>query len=331
MTTDVLGQAAAAQRVPTAAKIASKYGTVLALAILILVFAILAPDTFFTTGNWIDILTDISIGAIIAGGLTIALVSNEFDLSIGFVASFAGVLVTGFLAKQGMSLPVAIVLVLIICAFIGLVNGLLVTKAGVTSFVATLGVGTLVVGFNFLYNSGVSTSIGIPTSFIKINLTKIAGIPLPVFIAAGVVLILWLLLNRTLFGYYAQAIGQNAEAAHLVGVRVDRVRVMALVATAVCAGAGGILLAAKLGTGQTNGADAYLLNAFAAAFLGSVALRDSEFHIIGTVIGVLTVGVAFNGLAIVGAPTFWQYVVQGGLLIGAVAMSTIGRRILAAR
>lgn len=331
MTTEALAPNAGRRRMPSGARIASKYGTLIALAVEIVVFSILAPGTFFTSANWINILDDVAIGAIIAGGLTIPLVANEFDLSIGYVASFAGVLVTGFLAKQGMSLPIAIIVVLVICAVIGLINGLLVTKAGVTSFVATLGMGTLVIGFNYLYNSGVPTAVGIPTAFLNINLTKIAGIPLPVFIALGVIVVLWLLLNRTVFGYFAQAIGQNSEAAHLVGVRVDRVRILALVICSVCAGVGGIVLAAQLGTGQTNGADGYLLSAFAAAFLGSVALRDSEFHIVGTVFGILTVGVAFDGLNVVGAPTFWQYVVQGSLLVGAVAMSTIGRRILARR
>lgn len=311
-----------------AARIASKYGTVIALIVLILVFAVLKGNLFLTTGNLVDIASELSIGAIISCGLTIPLVANEFDLSIGYVGSFAGVLVTGFMVKSGMPMGIAIVAALAACAVIGLANGLIITKAGVHSFVATLGTGTIVIGLNFLYNSGVPFSIGLPKAFFQLNLHKILGIPLPVFIAVGVVILLWVLLNRTLFGYYAQAIGQNSEAAHLVGVRVDRIRVLVMVASATCAGVGGILLAAKLGSGQSNAADGYLLSGFAAAFLGSVALRNAEFHIVGTVIGVVTVGVALNGLAIVGAPAFWEYVVQGGLLIAAVALSTVARRIL---
>jgi len=115
-----------------------------------------------------------------------------------------------------------------------------------------------------------------------------------------------------------------------VGVRVDRVRVLAMVVSSVCAGIEAYS-SPQAGSGETNGADGYLLNGFAAAFLGSVALRDAEFHIVGTVIGIVTVGVAFNGLAIVGAPTFWQYVVQGGLLICAVALSTVARRVVLSR
>jgi ribose transport system permease protein len=311
-----------------AARIASKYGTIIALVILIGVFAVLKGNLFLTRGNLVDIASSVAIGAIIACGLTIPLVADEFDLSIGYVGSFAGVLVTGFMVKSGLPMGVAIVAAIAACAAIGLVNGLIITKAGVHSFVATLGTGTIVVGLNFLYNSGIAFSIGLPNAFFEINFKKILGIPLPVFIAAAVVILLWVLLNRTLFGYYAQAIGQNREAAHLVGVRVDRIRVLAMMVSSTCAGIGGILLAAKLGSGQNNAADGYLLSGFAAAFLGSVALRNAEFHIVGTVIGVVTIGVAFNGLAIVGAPTFWQYVVQGGLLIGAVALSTVARRIL---
>ncbi|HEX3511882.1 MAG TPA: ABC transporter permease [Solirubrobacteraceae bacterium] len=310
------------------ARIASKYGTIIALIALILVFSVLKGNLFLTSGNLVDIASELSIGAIISCGLTVALIADEFDLSIGYVGSFAGVLVTGFMVKSGMPMGVAIIAALAACAAIGLINGLIITKAGVHSFVATLGTGTIVVGLNFLYNSGIAFSIGLPKAFFDLNLHKILGVPLPVYIAVVVVVILWIVVNRTLFGYYAQAIGQNAEAAHLVGVRVDRIRVIAMVVSSACAGIGGILLAAKLGSGQSNAADGYLLNGFAAAFLGSVALRNAEFHIVGTVIGVVTVGVAFNGLAIVGAPTFWQYVVQGGLLIAAVALSTIGRRIL---
>lgn len=313
------------------AQVLSKYGTLIALGALIVAFGSLRGGLFLTSGNMVDIASDVAIGAVIACGLTVPLIAAEFDLSIGYVASFAGVLVTGFLINQDMPLVQAVLVTLVICALIGIVNGLLITKAGVNSFVATLATGTLVIGLNFASNSGVALSAGLPDTFLKIGFEKVLGIPVTVWVAAVVCIALWILVNCTIFGYYAQAVGQNADAAHLVGVRVDRVRIFAMTACAVCAGVGGILLAAKLGSGQSNSADGYLLSAFAAAFLGSVALRDSEFHIIGTVIGVVTVGVAFNGLAIVGAPTFWQYVVQAGLLIAAVGLSTIGRKVIANR
>jgi ribose transport system permease protein len=313
------------------ARFASKYGTIVALIAIIAIFALTRGSIFLTRGNFIDILSDAAIISIIAGGLTIPLITNEFDLSIGNVGSFAGVLVAGFLVKQHLALPLAMLATVVLCGIIGLVNGLIVTKARVNSFVATLGVGTIVVGLVFLYNSGLPVSNGIPASFTKINLTRWLTVPVPVYIAVVILIVLWFIVNRTVFGFHAQAVGQNAEAAKLAGLNVDRVRVLSMVICSICAGIGGILLATKLGSGQPGSADGYLLSAFAAAFLGSVALRDGEFHIVGTVIGVLTVGIAFNGLAIIGAPTYWQYIVQGGLLIGAVALSTIARRVVAAR
>lgn len=331
-TTDTIPAANASRQIGTAiARILSKYGTLIALAVLIVAFGSIAGDLFLTSGNMIDIASDVAIGTIIACGLTVPLIASEFDLSIGYVASFAGVLVTGFLVNQNMPLMFAVLVTVGICALVGIVNGLLVTKAGVNSFVATLGTGTFVIGLNFATNSGVAVSAGLPDTFLKFGFDRFLGVPLTVWVAVAVCAVLWVLVNRTLFGYYAQAVGQNPEAAHLAGVRVDRVRILAMTVCSVCAGVGGILLAAKLGSGQSNSADGYLLSAFAAAFLGSVALRDSEFHIVGTVIGVITVGVAFNGLAIVGAPTFWQYVVQASLLIAAVGLSTIGRKVLANR
>jgi ribose transport system permease protein len=307
----------------------SKYGTIVALVVMVVGFSLAEPSIFPTASNVVDILTQVAITGVIASGLTIGLAAGVFDLSIGYVASFAGVLVTGLMANQHLGVASAIVVALAVCGLIGLLNGLIVTKANVNSFIATLGTGTIVVGLNFAYNSGVAVALGVPDSFMSINLTKVLGIPLPVFITAAVALVLWTVLNRTVIGQNVQAVGGNDEAARLAGVRVDRTRMFALIVSGLCAGAGGILLAAKLGSGQTTAADGYLLTAFAAAFLGSVALRDGDFHILGTIIGVITVGVGFNGLAIIGAATFYQYVFNGGLLILAVAVSTVARRLVA--
>jgi len=307
----------------------SKYGTLVALLTMIIAFSIAHPDTFATQSNVVSILSQVAITGIIACGLTIALCAGDFDLSIGYVASFAGVLVTGLLGNQHLSVPEAIAVTLVACAVIGGVSGLLVTKAGVNSFIATLGVGTMVVGVNYAYNSGVAVALGLPDGFVNISLHKLAGVPQPVFLMAIVAMLLWVVLNRTIFGHNVQSVGGNAEAARLGGVRVDRSRIGALMISAVCAGGGGILLAAQLGSGQSTAGDSYLLAAFAAAFLGSVALRDGEFHVVGTLIGVFTVGVAFDGLAIVGAATYWQYIFNGGLLVLGVAMSTVARRLAA--
>jgi ribose transport system permease protein len=141
--------------------------------------------------------------------------------------------------------------------------------------------------------------------------------------------LLWVLLNRTKFGHHAQAIGSNPTAASLSGVRVARITVATFAIGAACAAIGGILLSSRLGSGQVTAGDGFLLSAFAATFLGAAVLRDGEFHIFGTLIGVLIVTVGFNGISIIGAASDKQLYFQGGILIVATALSTAGRRLVA--
>ncbi|MDX6428689.1 MAG: ribose transport system permease protein [Streptosporangiaceae bacterium] len=306
--------------------VAGKYGTIIGLVVMIVILSIAAPDTFLSTSNFVNVLTQNSIIAIVACGLTLPLVVGEFDLSVGYQASFAGVLCVGLMTNQGMPIPLAIVLGVAAGLAAGLVNGLLVTQLGVNALIATLGTGTVIVGLNYAYTNGMPITLVGNAGFLDLALGKVAGIPNPIIFMVVAVGLLWLLLNRTVLGQQMQAVGGNHEAARLSGVRVGRVRIWAFVIAGITAAAGGVLLSSRVGSGQLTAGDGYLLNSFAAVFLGSAALRDGEFHILGTLIGVLTVGFGFNGLAILGAPTFFQYIFSGGLLIVAVALSTVARR-----
>lgn len=304
----------------------ARYGTIVFLILMLVTFTIKAPSEFATFSNLVNILNQASLTALVAGGLTIALIAGDFDLSVGYAASFAGVLVAGLLGNQGLPTGLAILLVLGAGVLVGLANGFLVTKVGVNAVVATLGVGTILVGFEFLYNGGNPTSTGIPHSFLQISLDKIIGIPDPVWITAIVLGLLWLLVNRTELGQRLQAAGGNREAARLAGIRVDRVRTFAFVMAGVCAALAGILLSSLIGSGTQGSGDGYLLAAFAAVFLGSATLRDGEPHIVGTIIGVIVINVGINGLNIFGAPAADQQFLTGGMLIAAVALSTVARR-----
>jgi ribose transport system permease protein len=257
--------------------------------------------------------------------LTVTVIVGELDLSIGFAASWAGVLVTGLMVHAGLPPWLAILAVLASGAVIGAINGLVVTKLRVNSVIATLGTGTIIVGLNFAYTTGAPIASGVPFSFVNIALGRMFGVPNDILIMIAVLVALWILVNRTELGQSIQAIGGNAEAARLSGIRVDRVKILAYVMSGLTAALTGILLASLLGSGTTSAADSYLLTAFAAVFLGSATLRDGEFHILGTFIAVLIISIGFNGLAIFGAPTFYQYLFQGIILIAAVALSSLGR------
>lgn len=304
----------------------ARYATIIGLALMIVIFSILSPDAFPTLNNFVNVLNQASLATIIAGGLTLAVVVGELDLSIGYAASLHGVLVTGLIVHDKLPIALAIVIVLALGALIGVVNGLIVTKLRVNSVIATLGVGTIIVGLAFAYSSGVPIVAGVPEGFLQLSLGRwLFGIPNPIIIMAIVVVGLWVLVERTAIGQEVQAVGGNPIAARLAGISVDRIKILGFVISAVCAALTGALLASRLGSGTTNAADSYLLTAFAAVFLGSATLRDGEFHVLGTFIGTLIIVFGFNGLNIFGAPTFSQYVFQGTILVVAVALSSLGR------
>lgn len=314
---------------------AGTYGTLLVLVAMIAGFWIASPDAFGTVDNLTAVLTDMAPAAIIAAGLTFCLVGGDFDLSIGYQASIGGVLVIGLLNGMGFAglgdggglpVPVAIPVVMAFGAAFGVVNGLIVTKLGVNAFIATLGSGTLILALNYWYGDGVTFPLTNHLAFTDLALGELLGVPIPIVLMISVLAALWVVLNLTTLGQHVKAVGDGSDAARRLGVNVDRTRIWAFVICGVCATGGGILLGAVLGSGDSTAGDVYLLQAYAAAFLGSAALRDGEFHILGTGLGVLTVAIGFNGLAIFSAPTFAQYMFSGGLLVTAVALSTLSRR-----
>jgi ribose transport system permease protein len=317
-----------------------RYGTIVVLVGMTTAFYIASPHAFGSPGNILAVLTNLAPGAIVAIGLTICLVAGDFDLSVGYQASIAGVFIVGLLSGLGVlgiasatpdstGIPIwlAIPIVLAVGCFFGWINGLVVTKLGVNALIATLGTGTVIFAINLLYGNGTTYAVRDDGGFLRMSLGKAFGVvPIPIIILVVFIIASWLLLNQTRLGQHIKAVGDDQEAARRLGINVARTRIYAFMITGFCGTAGGILLAASLGSGDANAGDVYLLQAFAAAFLGSAALRDGEFHIIGTILGCLTVAIGFNGLAIFAAPPFTQYLFAGGLLIIAVALSTLSRK-----
>lgn len=304
----------------------SRYGTIFGLVLMFLFFSIMAPGTFASRANILNILSAASLTAIIASGLTYTLVVGEFDLSVGYVASFIGLIVVGLMSYQGLPIWLSVAAALAVGTGLGLVNGAMVTKVRINAVIATLGLGTILTGVGFTY-SAFPIATGIPRAFTNLSLGRVIfGVPNPVFFMAGILVILWVILNKTDIGQKMQAVGSNIDAARLSGIRVDRIKMFAFATSGFCAALTGSLLSSLLGSGTLGAADGYLLDAFAAVFLGSATLKEGEFHIVGTLVGVLILAVGFNGLAILGAPTHFQPIFKGGILILAVGMSTLARR-----
>ncbi|MFJ6199940.1 ABC transporter permease [Micromonospora sp. NPDC092111] len=305
----------------------ARFGTLIVLGAMILGFGIARPVEFLSERNLINVLNQSALLAIVAAGLTYVLVAGQFDLSFANVVSFSGILCVGLMERSGVPVLFAVGGALLAAALVGVVNGILVAHVRINAIVATLGTSTVLLGLNFLYSNGAPITLG-AGRFTEISRGRPGGIPIPVIIMTVVLVVLWVVLNRTLLGHHLQATGSNAVAARLAGVDVGRVTIAAFVGVAVCAGICGVLLSARIGSGMVTAGDGFLLSAFAAAFLGASVIRDGQFHILGTFVGVLVVSIAGNGLAILGAQSYALYLVQGSVLLAAVALSTTSRRLL---
>ena len=202
----------------------ARYGTLILLAGMIVFFGVKAPSFFLTVSNFENVLNSASLVAIVAAGLTLTLVVGEFDLSVGYSTSFSGVVVVCFMSYYNIPLVFSLILVMICGTGVGVVNGLLVTKVRINAVIATLGVGTILGGLEYIFAPTPIVN-GIPASFTKISLGRaFLTVPNPVWVMCFVLIILWIVLNKTDLGLRMQAVGGNIEAARLAGIRVDRVK-----------------------------------------------------------------------------------------------------------
>jgi ribose transport system permease protein len=362
---------------PRLIAILSRYGTLIFLLILIVLFSVLSEvrldeQRFLTGANTSLILRQSAVLAILAGGLTIPLIIGEFDLSIAAVLTLGGAMFALFLSEAylftwptipftdlggGLILPAGVqssVLFALLAAlgfglFVGLINGAIVSYVGVAAFIATLGMAGLVDGFLVRLTDG--RSVQLPKdvtgsaqgtvfgwkapddwlwSFASLNF-DLGGLSVPsiALVAIGVLVTLSVFMNHTEYGRRLDAVGGNAEAARLSGIRVREYRLAAFVISAGVAAIAGIVLAAgRTGSAVTlvGNQGSFLLQAFTACFLGAVTLREGEFHVLGTAIGVLLMTVTFSGLIILGVPGYAQTIANGLILIAALSLAGLARR-----
>jgi ribose transport system permease protein len=296
----------------------ARFGTLASLAFLLIVFSIARSDVFPTIDNLLNIMNQVSILGTMAFGLTVCLVMGLFDLSIAAMATLGGYVATFLLVQypDTIGVPVAVLASPAIAAVIGVFNGLIVSYLGISAFIATLATGSIITGAMLGISNSKTIITGIPDEFLVIGQGSLFGVSNPIIIMFAIGAVLWLALEHTQPGRHLYAIGGSAEASRLSGIAVKRYAPIALAICAVCAALGGLMAASVLGAGRPQGVgDTYLLNAFAAVFIGASSLRPGKFHIVGTLIGVMLIGVINNGLSVMGVPTYWQYIVQGVLLI----------------
>lgn len=301
----------------------TRYGTVLAAVVIFAVFA-LASGRFVSAANISNILVQISVLMVVSSGLTVAVASGEFDLSVGEVAGLSGVLVAGLMVWSKLPVAVAIVVPILAGTLIGVVNGLLVTRLRIPSLIATLAMGPIALGANYAYDGGDSIYARFPDSFYYIATGHLFGVmPVPIVIALAVVAVFYVLLGRTRTGRAIVATGANIQAARLSGISVNRCRILALALSAFGAAMGGVMLTARLGTGQPGGGEPYLLDSLTAVFLGMTAFKPGRATVQGTFVGVVIIGMLDNGLNLLGAPFYLQNEVRGVVMIAAVSLAVL--------
>jgi ribose transport system permease protein len=302
-----------------------RYALVFVLAALIVVFSVLRPDTFFTTGNFQSILTTEAVLVILALGVILPLAAGEFDLSVAAVLGFTAGLLAHFTADLHWAVLPALLVTLLAALAIGAVNGLFVVRFGVNSFITTLGIGTVVGGLA-LAIFGAETIGGIPPSFTDPFRKELFGIQTPVFLALGLALVIWFFLEHTPGGRHLFFTGEGREAARLAGVRVNRIRFGSLVASATFAWLAGVVLAAQTGAAQASYGSPFLLPAFAAGFLGATTIKVGRQNAWGTVVAVYLLAVGTTGLQLLGAADWVDDVFNGSALVLGVALARLVSR-----
>lgn len=305
--------------------VAERWSLLVAFVAAFAFFAAARPDTFLTWDNARAILDDTSVLCVLAVGITAVLVIGEFDLSVGFVVGLAAAASVGAMAFHGWPVWVAVAVALATGGATGLVNGVAVALVRIPSFVATLAIGSIAAAIELAITK---TSIfeGIPESYLDLALTRVGTIPLRALIALGVVLLFLVVLRMTVFGRHASSIGDNPAAALLAGVPVQRVRVIAFVLAGLTAGLAAVLVTSSAGSYYPNLGTGYLLPAYAAAFLGLSLGGGLRFNVLGSYLGVLLLGMVTTGLTMMNQPSWVAALVQGIVLIAAVAGIAIRRR-----
>jgi ribose transport system permease protein len=313
-----------------------RYGTLIGFAAILIFFWISLPDTFMTARNWLNISQQMSMLIVAASGMTIVMVMGDFDLSIGSMASLAGI-VAAILFSFDYPIWAAVSIALIVGLAGGAVNGLLISFVGILPFVATLATLTMLSGAAFVVSGGKTISgRAIPEAFGNfaregISLGNWGGVavslPNLTIVALIVAVLVWVLLEQTTFGRRLYAIGGNSEAAHLSGVAVRKLKLIAFALTGGSAALAGVMYASRVASANPTQGSGLMLNAIAAVFLGSTLSEHGEPRLLYSIIGVLVLGVLDNGLTQMSVDSYVRQILVGGIIILAVSTSSYTRRL----
>ena len=306
--------------------IVQEYGIFLAFLLLVVILTF-SNQYFLTPGNISNVLLQTSINGVLAIGMTFVILTRGIDLSVGSVVALAGIVSASFVttsATAGFSgAPYPMILALAVGILVGVgcgaIVGLIVSRFAVPAFVATLGMLSAARGMTLIYGGGRPVPALTP-EFRWIGTGNILGIPMPVVILAVVFIVSWWVLTRTRFGRYIYAVGGNPHAAKTSGINVSRIRFTVYAISGALSGLAGMILSARSGSALPQAGIAYELDAIAAVVIGGTSLSGGVGRVTGTLIGALIIGVMNNGLDLMGIQSYYQQVLKGALIVGAVML-----------
>jgi ribose transport system permease protein len=308
-------------RIPSSQFVVSMLkGNIGIISVLVIISVVLSlkSKVFLTPDNLISVLRQVSNNVYLALNMTLVIILGGIDLSVGAIVAMSGTLTVGFMVTNGLPIPMAILLGLAVGTLCGFLNGVIVARFKVPAFIVTLAMMNMAMGVAYIYSGGRSTRIMNP-SFTIIGTGKVFGvIPLPVLYMIVLIIIFVILLNKTKFGTYIFAVGGNREAAHLSGVPIQKVEIAVFTISGFLAAFAGVVLAARMFSGQPSVGQGYELDAIAACVLGGVSMSGGIGRISGTIFGAIVIGIISNGLNLMGVSSFWQLFVKGMIILIAV-------------
>lgn len=301
-------------------RILRSYGIVIAFLIICAVMTVLSP-VFLTLTNIRNVVRQSSIFGVMAIGMTFVILTGGIDLSVGSILAVAGAIAAGMLKGGAGLLPVALI-ALVIGIGCGLANGLIITIGRIAPFVVTLGMMSIARSLTLIYTKGYPIS-GFTGAFRFIGGGDVASIPFPIIVFVLTVVVAWLILTQTRLGRYTYAIGGNEETVKLSGIDSNRYKVIVYVISGITAAMSALILTSRLNSAEPVAGQGYELDVIAAVVIGGTSLSGGTGSVWGTLIGALLIGVINNGMNLLGISPYFQLLVKGLIIIGAVLLDRL--------
>ena len=302
--------------------IVQKYGIMIAFLVECIIFAVWS-EYFLTVNNIVNIMNQIVIYGIIAVGMTFVIITGGIDLSVGSLVALVGVITASILKikplPHSILLPLAILIGLSVGGLTGLVSGFMITRFNIAPFIITLAMMTACRGIAFLLSNGFAIG-DLPGSFNFLGRGRLGIIPVPVIVMLTVFAFGHLLLTQTRFGRYVYSIGGNEEATRLSGINTKKIKFLVYILAGFLTSLSGVVLSSRLGAGVPNSGLMYELYVIASVVVGGTSLSGGIGSISGTFFGVMIIGVLYNGLNLVNVSSYWQMVILGIVIVGAVLL-----------